>query len=83
MASLNPAKPVAAFIEYTLKPLIDDATELIHLMEEKGFKKDDLRYTYRLMIWQILLDFVKSIVITGMICLTLYSILSSSHFMSL
>lgn len=71
MASLNPAKPVAAFIEYTLKPLLDDARELIILMEEKGFKKEDLRYVYKLMIWQVVADLTKSIVVTGLLCLTI------------
>lgn len=68
--TLNPAKPIAAFIEYTLKPLLDDARELIILMEEKGFKKDDIKYAFWLFVAQILFDFAKHLLITGMICLT-------------
>ncbi len=71
MASLNPAKPVAAFVEYTLKPLLDNAHELILLMEENGFKKDDLKYAYRLMLIQVFADFAKTILVTGVICWTL------------
>ena len=73
---MNPAKPVAAFIEYTLKPLLDNAHELILLMEEKGFKKEDLKYAYRLMILQVFADFVKTLIVTGAICFTLYYTLS-------
>ena len=76
---LNPAKPVAAFIEYTLKPLLDDARELILLMEEKGFKKDDIKYAYRLMIVQVFMDFFKTILVTGAICFTLLHFLHTTH----
>lgn len=68
---LNPTKPVAAFIEYTLKPLLDDARELVILLDEKGFKKEDLKYAYRLMLIQVAMDFIKTIIVTGAICLTL------------
>lgn len=79
MVLLNPAKPIAAFIEYTLKPLLDDAYELILLMEEKGFKKDDLKYAFWLFIIQIVVDFLKHIAITGLICWTIFYVLSRSN----
>ena len=78
MFSLEP-KALGAFVQYTLKPLIDDARELIDVMEEKGFKKDDLKYAYRLMIWQNVLGLIQTVIVTGAICLTLYAILSHSQ----
>lgn len=73
---MNPTKPIAAFIEYTIKPLLDDARELIVLCGEKGFSREDLKLAYSLFIAQMVLDFIKGILITGLICLTLLHILS-------
>ncbi len=78
MQSLNPAKPVAAFIEYTLKPLLDNARELIVIMDEKGFKKEDVSLAFWLFIAQMVLDFAKSLLVTGAICWTVLQILSHS-----
>jgi hypothetical protein len=75
---LNPAKPVAAFIEYTLKPLLDDAYELVLLMEDKGFRKADLALAFWLFIAQIVFDFAKTLLVTGMICLTILRCLHTS-----
>lgn len=77
MALLNP-KPIGAFIEYTLKPLLDEARDLIEIMDEHGFKRSDLKYAVLLFVLQMLFDFAKGILITGMICLTLRYILTNS-----
>lgn len=77
MQFLNP-KPIGAFIEYTLKPLLDDARELIIALDEKGFKKDDIKWAFWLFMVQIVFDFVKAVLITGMICYTLSLILKSN-----
>ena len=39
--SIDP-KPVGAFIEYTLKPLIDDSRELIELLEKHNIVGRDV-----------------------------------------
>lgn len=70
MPLLNP-KPIGAFIEYTLKPLLDDARELIIALDEKGFKKEDIQWAFWLFAVQIIFDFAKTLLVTGMICLTL------------
>lgn len=77
MPLLNP-KPIGAFIEYTLKPLLDDARELIIALDEKGFKKEDIKWAFWIFVVQIILDFIKAILITGMICYTLSHILKLS-----
>jgi len=77
--NLDPAKPVAAFIEYTLKPVLEDMIELIELMDAKGYKRADLETACRLFIFQVVMDFIKSIVVTGLVCWTLYLILSNSQ----
>lgn len=82
MFSLSP-KAIGAFIEYTLKPLIDDARELMDVMQERGFNKADLAYAYKLMVWQMVTDMIKTIVVTGMICWTLFFVLSHSPHMIL
>ncbi len=70
MQFLNP-KPIGAFIEYTLKPLLDDARELIIALDEKGFKKEDIQWAFWLFVVQIIFEFSKTIIVTGLICLTL------------
>lgn len=77
--TLDPAKPIAAFIEYTLKPVLDDMRELIELMEAKGLKREDIYLAGKLFIFQVVMDFVKTITVTAFICLTLYSVLSHSQ----
>ena len=45
-------KPIAAFIEYTVKPLIDDSVELLNKLESSDLKpKDLLRHAWRLYIF--------------------------------
>lgn len=72
--SIDP-KPAAAFAEYTLKPLLDDARELLVLLEERGLKLSDMKTAVRLFIFDRVLAFLTSILVTGMICLTALAIL--------
>jgi len=76
---IDPAKPIAAFIEYTLKPIIEDSHELLTMMKEQGYSREDLQGVAGLFVFQVAMDFLKSIVVTGIICLTLYFILSHSQ----
>ena len=63
-------KPIGAFIEYTLKPLIDDSRELLDCLDEKGFKKEDIYWAFWMFLARELIDFAKALLVTGMICLT-------------
>jgi hypothetical protein len=74
--SLIDPKPAAAFIEYTLKPIIEDARDLIDLMEKNGMKASDISdFTWKLFIFDRLIAGVTSIIVTGFICYTALRIL--------
>lgn len=72
-------KPFGAFIEYTLKPILDDCRELIEILDAHGLKASELHLAWKIFLFQAVLDFLKSIMVTGMICFTVYFILSNSH----
>ena len=74
--SIDP-NPIGAFIEYTLKPLIDDAHELLDKFEENGLKADQLvKVTVKLYIFDKLMSFITQVTVTSLLCLTIYFILS-------
>lgn len=76
--SIDP-KPVGAFIEYTLKPLLDDSRELIELLEKHKITGGDvLKRAAKLYVFSAVVNFLTSIIVTGIICYTAYSILSDS-----
>ena len=69
-------KPIGAFIEYTLKPLIDDSRELIELLEKhKLVGRDVLEKAIKLYIFHSVVNFLTSIIVTGLICYTALRIL--------
>jgi len=74
--SLNPTKPVAIFIDYTLKPLFDTAREVLEIAEKQGLPAGKItRITVFLFIFQIIMDLIKNLIITGAICYTFLSIM--------
>lgn len=73
-------KPIGAFIEYTIKPLIDDSIELLNKFQECGVKpKDVFRHAWRLYIFDSCMRLVGTLLATGMICLTVYFCLHTSR----
>ena len=75
MALFDP-KPIGAFIEYTLKPLIEDSRELIDLLEKHNIATGDIiRQASKLYIFHSILNFLTSITVTGLICYTALRIL--------
>ena len=74
--SVDP-KPAAAFAEYTLKPLIDDARELLVLLQEQGLSLKHMKVAVALFIFERILSFAGSIIVTSLICYTAFSILRS------
>lgn len=72
--SVDP-KPAAAFIEYTLKPLIDNYRELSVILKEQGLDIKHLKVAVALFIFDRLIGFLTSIIVTGLICYTALNIL--------
>ena len=72
--SIDP-KPAAAFIEYTLKPLIDNYRELSVILKEQGIEIKHLRVAIWLFVLDRLIAFSTSIIVTGIICYTALRIL--------
>ena len=70
--SLDP-KPIGAFIEYTLKPLIDDSHELLDLMVKHEIKLGNvIEKSMNLYIIYVISRSLVTLISTGMICLTAY-----------
>lgn len=66
-------KPIGAFIEYTIKPLIDDSIEFLNKLENCDIKpKDVFRHAWRLYIFDSVLRLVTTVACTGLICLAVY-----------
>ena len=62
------SKPLGAFIEYTLKPLIEDSRDLLDLMEKHDLKLGKtIDYAFKLYIVDCVLRSVTSIICTGLI----------------
>ena len=70
--SIDP-KPIGAFIEYTLKPLIDQSHELLDLMVKHDLKLGRvIEGSMKLYIIDVIARTVVTLLSTGMICLTVY-----------
>ena len=68
--SLDP-KPMGAFIEYTIKPLIDQSRELVELLEKHDVKLGStLKYAFRLYIIDVIARSLVTLISTGLICYT-------------
>ena len=70
--SLDP-KPIGVFIEYTLKPLIDQSQELLDIMVKHDLKLGNvIEKSIKLYIIDAVARTVVTLISTGMICLTVY-----------
>lgn len=73
--SLDP-KPIGAFIEYTLKPIIDQAIELIELLEKKGLPAKEIsKLSIKIYLITTLTGFLRDIIITLIITLCVYQVI--------
>lgn len=69
-------KPIGAFIEYTLKPLIDDSRELIELLEKHNIVGREVVYSaMKLYVFHSVMNFITSITVTLLLCFTALRIL--------
>ena len=68
---LNLIKPIGRFIDYTLKPLLDDTREVIELAEQHGWNPSDIKNSILIYtIWHSIISLLQTIIITGAICYT-------------
>lgn len=66
-------KPLGAFVEYTLKPLLDESRELIELLEKHGIEvRGLLPHAVRLYLIDSLIRCFTALACTGMICFAVY-----------
>lgn len=73
-------KPIGAFIEYTVKPLIDDTSDLLNKLESHDIKlRDVFASAWRLYILDSVLRLVATVACTGLICLTVYYCLHTTR----
>lgn len=69
--SLIDPKPLGAFIEYTLKPIVEDVKDLVDLLEKNGIDPKYLgRYAWKLYIFDRVISLLTSVIVTGLICWT-------------
>ena len=69
-------KPFAAFVEYAMKPLLEDMREILELLEKNGVKVSELTdLAWRFFIFHHIMTFTSSVVVTSLICLTLLKLL--------
>lgn len=76
MLSLDP-KPFGAFIEYTLKPIIEDARDLLDRMGGE-ISRDLLRSAVTVFIVDKIVNFFLTTTITVIVCYTAYCVASNS-----
>ena len=78
MAFIDP-KPFGAFIEYTLKPILDQVREILELSNNdyKSLKKTFF-ISVALFIFERLLSGVITLLVTGALCWTILRILLAS-----
>ena len=79
MPSLIDPKPFGAFIEYTVKPILEEIRDIFELCDN-DYKalKDCMFLAFWIFIFERLLTFATTILVTIIVCLTVYRILSHS-----
>lgn len=71
---MSELKPYGAFVEYTCRPLIEECKEMLTMFDERGIKlnKDLFKALILAHFSHVLIDFIKTLLIGAMICLTVY-----------
>lgn len=80
MPSLIDPKPFGAFIEYTLKPILDEVREILELCDKdyKSLQKAFYQSIF-IFIFDRILSALVTITVVGLICWTVLTILSHSQ----
>ena len=75
--SIDP-KPIGAFVEYTLKPILDELNEVLDKLVKLQVSRQDLK---DMVIWMYLWDKITYAVVnltcTSILCYTIYLLLSA------
>ena len=80
MLSFFDPKPLGAFIEYSVRPLIQDSIELLNLCEERNIDPNQIiRQSWKLFIFKSVFDFLSTLMVTGAICFTILKVFSSQN----
>ena len=71
-------KPVGAFLEYTMKPILDQARDVLELCKKVGLKpKHVLSFGFRIMIFQLFFNLITTLFTVSLICYTALSYLNN------
>ena len=77
--SIDP-KPIGAFVEYTLKPLIEDSRDLLDLLEKHNLKVGDvIERAFRIYVFDAIIRLVINLSVVGMICYTVLRCLNTTR----
>ena len=69
-------KPLGAFVEYAMKPLLEDMREILELLEKNGVKITELTdLAWRLFLLHHIMTFASSVAVATILCLTLLKLL--------
>ena len=72
-------KPLGAFIEYSLRPAIEDTVEVLNRMESLGLNpKDALRSVWKLYLFDKITSMVTQFIVTGALCFTILNCLRTT-----
>lgn len=71
MPSLIDVKPIGAFVEYTLKPLIDYSHDLLDRLDKQGVSANKLmKHAVIIFFIDKMFSLINSVIVTGLICFT-------------
>ena len=68
---------IGKFVEYTLKPIIEDAGDMFDKMRDLGFTRNDCGFVLLAFVLERLTYWVGTIIVTSMICFTLLHCLNT------
>ena len=72
-------RPMAAFVEYTLKPLVEDAKDLLVDFKEAGVDLKEMKdFLIKLYFFEKTMTLLTNVAVTGLICLTIWYFLSTT-----
>lgn len=78
MLSFDP-KPIGAFVEYTLKPVLDDIKETLNSLDEHGIPATKIfPAIFKLYMFDRITNAIVTLIVTGAICFTALKLLSQN-----
>lgn len=72
---LSDPKALGAFIEYTLRPILEDARELLEFVKKENIDiETTAKFALCAFLFERVLGVLVSIIVTGGICFTVYRV---------